>query len=76
MQADTEHQQHDTDFGEFGSNIDVTHKSGCCRRNNNTGEQVTDQCRYFDAFHEEAERPGNRKTDRQGRNQAKTMTHR
>ena len=42
MQADTEHQQHDTDFGEFGSNIDVTHKSGCCRRNNNTGEQVTD----------------------------------
>jgi hypothetical protein len=75
MQADAEHEQHDADFGELGSQMDIGHESRCTRPDDDAGHKVAHQCRHFDALGEEAKDERNAEAGRQRGDQGYVVFH-
>jgi len=56
VQSDTEHQQHDADFGKLMRQIKIGNETRRCRTDDNSGNQISDQGRQLEANCDKAHR--------------------
>ena len=75
MQADTEHQQHDADFGKLRRRAQVGDKARGGRADQDAGDEIANQGGGFQALGDEAENQRKAESGRDGGNQGNIVGH-